>query len=57
VYNGTYEDLPHEYRTHIGVMEWAGHVGEVEESPGFGAMMSMAAAVVVSVLLLRSRRR
>jgi hypothetical protein len=57
VYNGTYEDLPHEYTTHIGVMEWEGHVGEVEESPGFGAMSSMAAVAVVTALVLRGRRR
>jgi hypothetical protein len=57
VFNGTYDDLPHEYRTHIGSLEWAGHVGEVEETPGFGAMISMAAVALVSVLLLRRRRR
>jgi hypothetical protein len=57
VYNGTYEDLPREYRTHIGKMEWVGHVGEVEEAPGFGALFSMAALATITVLLVRSRRR
>jgi hypothetical protein len=56
-YNGTFEDLPSEYRTHIGRLEWEGHVGEVEESPGFGALISMAAVATMAVLLLASRRR
>ena len=57
LFNGTYEDLPGEYRTHIGHLDWEGHIGEVEESPGFGALLSMAAPAIVAVLLVRSRRR
>jgi hypothetical protein len=57
VYNGTYEDLPKDYRTYIGKMEWVGHVGEVEETPGFSALLSMAALTTITVLLVRSRRR
>ncbi len=55
VYNGTYEDLPSEYRTHIGHLEWEGHVGEVEETPGFGALLSMAAVAVVVVIVVHRR--
>jgi len=56
LFNGTYEDLPKEYRTHIGRMEWVGHVGELEETPGFGMLMSVLALAAVAVVAARSRR-
>lgn len=56
VYNGTYEDLPKEYHTHIGVLEWEGHVGEPEETPGFGSLISVLALTVALVVVIRRRR-
>jgi hypothetical protein len=56
-YYGTYEDLPKEYRTHIGQIEWEGHVGEPEEAPGFGTLLSLMAMTAIAVLLVRGRRR
>jgi len=55
-YNGTYEDLPSEYRTHIGALEWEGHVGEPEETPGFGLLISVL-ALTVAVFAVGARRR
>ncbi len=55
VYDGPYEDIPKEYRTHIGKMEWVGHIGEPEETPGFGALLSLGAVVAVSLVLVRRR--
>jgi hypothetical protein len=57
VFNGTYEDLPSEYRTHIGVLEWVGHIGEVEDTPGFGALISVLALSVALVVVIGTRRR
>jgi hypothetical protein len=57
VFNGTYEDLPDGYRTHIGQLEWVGHVGEPEETPGFGFLLSMLAMATVAGTALRGRRR
>jgi len=57
IFNGTYEDLPKEYTTHIGVLEWEGHVGEVEETPGFGALISVLALTVALVVVIGTRRR
>ncbi|UCC93717.1 MAG: hypothetical protein JSW25_03375 [Thermoplasmata archaeon] len=57
VWTGVYEDLPKEYRTHIGALEWEGHVGEPEETPGFGALMSILALTVAIVVVIRTRRR
>ncbi|UCC92775.1 MAG: hypothetical protein JSW25_08945 [Thermoplasmata archaeon] len=56
IWNGSYEDLPKEYRTHIGHLDWEGHVGEPEEAPGFGTLMSVLAMSTVAVLVLRRRR-
>ena len=56
LYNGTYEDLPSEYRTHIGALEWEGHVGEPEETPGFGVLIS-ALALTIAVFAVGARRR
>lgn len=55
-FNGTYEDLPLEYRTHIGALEWEGHVGEPEETPGFGALVSVL-ALTIAVFAVGARRR
>jgi hypothetical protein len=57
VWSGPYEDIPKEYRTHIGHLEWEGHVGEPEEAPGFGTLMSVLAMAAIAVLVLRGRRR
>jgi hypothetical protein len=56
VFNGTYDELPKEYRTHIGQLEWEGHVGEPEETPGFGSLLAVS-AVVVALVVVRTRRR
>ena len=55
-YDGTYEDLPSEYRTHIGALEWEGHVGEPEETPGFGVLVSVL-ALTIAVFAVGARRR
>jgi hypothetical protein len=57
IFNGSYNDLPKEYRTHIGQLEWEGHVGEPEETPGFGPLMSVLAMATIAVLVVRGRRR
>lgn len=56
VYDGSYHDLPAEYRTHIGHLDWEGHIGEVEEAPGFGMLLSLGAVVAVAVVLVGRRR-
>lgn len=56
IFDGTYEDLPSEYRTHIGALEWEGHVGEPEETPGFSLLISVL-ALTVAVFAVGARRR
>ena len=56
VFDGAYEDLPKGYRTHIGQMEWEGHVGEAEETPGFGMLFSVLSLAVIAVVVIRHRR-
>jgi hypothetical protein len=57
VFEGEVEDLPSGYRTHIGQLEWEGHIGEPEESPGLGGLAALISMTMVAVFLVRSRRR
>jgi hypothetical protein len=56
VFDGAYDDLPKAYSTRIGQLEWEGHVGEVEESPGFGVLFSVLSLAVIAALVIRHRR-
>lgn len=55
-FEGAFEDLPHGYEAHLGVLEWEGEVGGEEEAPGLTAWSGLL-AMALAVLLASLRRR
>ena len=55
-WEGTYEELPSSYVAHPGHLEWEGEVGEVEEAPGPGAVITLTALFVAVVVMVRRRQ-
>ncbi len=55
-FEGGYDELPDEYRGHLGTLHWQGEVGEGEEAPGLGFVSAVAALSVVAVSARRCRR-
>jgi len=56
-FQGAFEDLPAGYQTDIGDLMWAGHVGEVEETPGMASWTALMALGVVALVAVVRRRR
>ena len=52
---GTYEDLPSSYIAHPGHLEWEGEVGETDDAPGPGGVITLS-ALFVAVVLVRRRQ-
>ena len=54
-WEGTYDDLSSSYVAHPGHLDWEGEVGETDEAPGPGAIITLAALFIAVVVMVRRR--